>query len=36
VPERVIYLFTFLWLFALRIALYIGMRMYGLVPSIAG
>ncbi len=36
VPERVIYLFTCLWLFALRIGLYIVMRMYGLVPSIAG
>lgn len=36
VPERVIYLFTILWLFALRIGLYVVMRMYGLVPSIAG
>ena len=36
VPEPVIYLFTFLWLFALRIAFYVVMRMYGLVPSIAG
>lgn len=36
VPERVIYLFAFLWLFMLRILLYIVMRMYGLAPSIAG
>lgn len=36
VPEPVIYLFAFLWLFVLRITLYIVMRMYGLVPSIVG
>lgn len=36
VPEPVIYVFAFLWLFALRILLYIVMRMYGLVPSIVG
>jgi hypothetical protein len=36
VPERVIYLFAFIWLFVIRIALYIVMRMYGLAPSIAG
>ncbi|MFZ4808912.1 MAG: hypothetical protein ACOYLQ_16785 [Hyphomicrobiaceae bacterium] len=36
VPERLIYIFAVLWLFALRIALYIGLRMYGLVPSIVG
>jgi uncharacterized protein YggT (Ycf19 family) len=34
VPERIIYLFAFLWLFVLRIVLYILMRMYGLAPSI--
>jgi uncharacterized protein YggT (Ycf19 family) len=36
VPERLIYLFAVLWLFVLRIGLYVVMRMYGLVPSIAG
>lgn len=36
VPERLIYLFAFLWLFTLRIVLYVVMRMYGLAPSIAG
>jgi hypothetical protein len=36
VPERVIYLFAFLWLFVIRIVLYIILRMYGLAPSIAG
>jgi uncharacterized protein YggT (Ycf19 family) len=36
VPEPVICVFAFLWLFALRIVFYIVMRMYGLVPSIAG
>jgi hypothetical protein len=36
VPERLIYIFAFLWLFTLRIALYIVMRMYGLAPSIIG
>jgi uncharacterized protein YggT (Ycf19 family) len=36
VPERLIYLFAFIWLFALRVVLYIVMRMYGLAPSIAG
>jgi uncharacterized protein YggT (Ycf19 family) len=36
VPERLIYLFTALWLFVLRIGMYIVMRMYGLAPSIAG
>ncbi|MGF1648854.1 MAG: hypothetical protein ACFCUN_00215 [Hyphomicrobiaceae bacterium] len=36
VPERVIFLFAFLWLFALRIALYILARMYGFAPSIVG
>lgn len=36
VPEPVIYLFAFLWLFSLRIALYIVMRMYGLAPSVVG
>jgi hypothetical protein len=36
VPERVLYLFAFIWLFVLRIALYIVMRMYGVAPSIAG
>lgn len=36
VPEGVIYLFAFLWLFVLRIALYVVMRMYGLAPSIVG
>lgn len=34
VPERVIFIFAFLWLFLARIALYIVMRMYGLAPSI--
>jgi hypothetical protein len=34
VPERVIYIFAFIWLFLARIALYIVMRMYGLAPSI--
>jgi hypothetical protein len=36
VPERLLLLFAFIWLFVLRIALYIVMRMYGLAPSIAG
>jgi uncharacterized protein YggT (Ycf19 family) len=36
VPERVVYLFAFVWLFALRVVLYVVMRMYGLAPSIAG
>jgi uncharacterized protein YggT (Ycf19 family) len=36
VPEPVIYLFCFLWLFALRIVIYILLRMYGLVPSVVG
>jgi len=36
VPEPVIYLFCFLWLFALRIVIYIVLRMYGLVPSVVG
>lgn len=36
VPEPLIYVFCFLWLFSLRIFLYIVMRMYGLVPSIVG
>ena len=36
VPEHVIFVFAFLWLFALRIVFYIVMRMYGLVPSIVG
>jgi uncharacterized protein YggT (Ycf19 family) len=36
VPEPVIYLFCFLWLFALRIVMYIVLRMYGLVPSVVG
>jgi uncharacterized protein YggT (Ycf19 family) len=36
VPEPVIYVFAFLWLFALRILLYVVLRMYGLVPSIVG
>lgn len=36
VPERVIYIFAFIWLFVLRILLYIVMRMYGLAPSIVG
>lgn len=36
VPERVIYLFGFLWLFSLRIVLYFVLRMYGLAPSIVG
>ena len=35
VPERIIYLFAFLWLFAFRIVFYIVMRMFGLAPSIA-
>jgi uncharacterized protein YggT (Ycf19 family) len=34
VPERLVYLFAFLWLFAARAVLYIVMRMYGLAPSI--
>jgi hypothetical protein len=34
-PERLLYLFAFLWLFAFRIVLYIVLRMYGLAPSIA-
>jgi uncharacterized protein YggT (Ycf19 family) len=36
VPEPVIYLFCFLWLFALRIVIYVFLRMYGLVPSVVG
>jgi uncharacterized protein YggT (Ycf19 family) len=36
VPEPVIFVFAFLWLFALRILLYVVLRMYGLVPSIVG
>jgi hypothetical protein len=36
VPERVLYLFAFIWLFVARIVLYIVMRMYGVAPSIAG
>lgn len=36
VPEPVIYIFAFLWLFALRIVFYVVMRMYGLVPSVVG
>jgi YggT family protein len=36
VPERLIYIFAFLWLFALRIVFYVVMRMYDLAPSIAG
>jgi hypothetical protein len=36
VPERVVYLFAFVWLFALRVVFYVVMRMYGLAPSIAG
>lgn len=36
VPEPLIYIFAFLWLFALRILLYVMLRMYGLVPSIVG
>jgi uncharacterized protein YggT (Ycf19 family) len=36
VPERLVYIFAFLWLFALRIGLYVLMRMYGLAPSIVG
>jgi uncharacterized protein YggT (Ycf19 family) len=36
VPERVLYIFAFIWLFLIRIALYIVMRMYGLAPSIGG
>jgi hypothetical protein len=36
VPERLIYIFAFIWLFLARIALYIVMRMYGLAPSIIG
>lgn len=36
VPEPLIYVFCFLWLFSMRIVLYIVMRMYGLVPSLAG
>ncbi len=36
VPERVLYIFAFIWLFVIRIALYVVMRMYGLAPSIAG
>lgn len=36
VHERVIYLFAFIWLFVLRIALYVVTRMYGLAPSITG
>lgn len=36
VPERLLFLFAFIWLFTLRIALYFVARMYGLAPSIAG
>jgi uncharacterized protein YggT (Ycf19 family) len=36
VPERLIYIFAFIWLFVFRIALYVMMRMYGIAPSIAG
>ena len=36
VPDQVIFIFAFLWLFALRIVFYIVMRMYGFAPSIAG
>jgi YggT family protein len=36
VPERVVLLFAFLWLLALRVVLYVGLRIYGLTPSIAG
>lgn len=36
VPERVLFLFAFLWLFTLRIVLYFVARMYGFAPSIAG
>jgi uncharacterized protein YggT (Ycf19 family) len=36
VPERVIYLFAIVWLFVLRVLLYVVMRMYGLTPSIVG
>jgi uncharacterized protein YggT (Ycf19 family) len=36
VPERLVYIFAFLWLFALRIAFYIVLRMYGLAPSLTG
>lgn len=36
VPERVIYIFAFIWLFVLRILLYVVTRMYGLAPSIVG
>jgi uncharacterized protein YggT (Ycf19 family) len=36
VPERVIYIFCFIWLFVLRILLYVVTRMYGLAPSIVG
>lgn len=36
VPDQILFVFAFLWLFALRILLYVVMRMYGLVPSVAG
>ena len=36
VPERLIYIFAFLWLFVSRIVLYVVMRMYGLAPAIIG
>jgi hypothetical protein len=36
VPERLIYIFAFLWLFVSRIVLYVIMRMYGLAPAIIG
>ena len=36
VPEPVIFIFAFLWLFALRIVFYVVMRMHGLVPSVVG
>ncbi|MBM3607791.1 MAG: hypothetical protein FJX29_04940 [Alphaproteobacteria bacterium] len=36
VPDPVIFIFAFIWLFALRIGFYIIMRMYDLIPSIAG
>lgn len=34
VPERVILLFAFVWLLAVRIALFIGLRMYGIAPPL--
>lgn len=36
VPAQVIYIFAFIWLFVLRILLYVVTRMYGLAPSIVG